>query len=213
MWQALLKSRLVTFSINFFSKNWLLKAKLLFISLRGWVYLCPFLLLLLLLSLALFLQKAVTVQWWCFSLCSYLRQAQHRDGNFVTFWQQWDCIQQSELEEIQFCGISPYSSPQIYPRSKQMCFKEFDSFSSLRSLHTHSGARTKRLHSVSMCGWVSRGDSVSGVLSCSSWEAAQEHCTSLPGPTHLQCTHSALNVCVNYRGAGPVLSVLCEQTG
>lgn len=61
---------------------------------------------------------------------------------------------------------------------------------------------------------------MSGVLSCSSLEAAQEDCTSLQGPTHMQgsCTHSALNVCVNYSGAGrawghPVLCVVCEQTG
>lgn len=83
-----------------------------------------------------------------------LRQALHQYGNFVTFWQRWDCIQQSELEEIQSCSISPYSSPQIYPWSKQMCLKEFDPFSSLKPLYTHSGVRAQRLRSVSTCGWL-----------------------------------------------------------
>ena len=92
---------------------------------------------------SLFWKKAVTVHWWCFSLCGFLRQAQHQDGNFVTFWQWWDCIEQSELEEIQICRISPYSRPQIYPQCKQLGLKGFYFFSSLRSLYTYAWLSVK----------------------------------------------------------------------
>jgi len=93
------------------------------------VCLCPVLLLLLLLSLGLSFKRKLLLYIAGVSLYVYLRWTQCWDGNFVTFWQRRGCIKHNELEEIQICGISPSSIPQIYPQSKQLGFKWIWSFS------------------------------------------------------------------------------------